>query len=93
MLKVNGKVVIRYERVQFQASVAGKYRQLYNGHYIQWTRGLGTGDPRTRGTRTQGPKLACTVHVASSLGEYPGPRAFCAWVCVSNRMEWDIEFF
>jgi len=56
------------------------------GHYIQWTRGLGT----------QGPKLECTVHVctvASSLGEYPGPCVFREWVCVSNRMEWAIEFF
>ena len=55
----------------------------------------GTGDLRTRGPGTQGPKLACTVHVctvASSLGEYPGPRAFRVWVCVSNRMEWAIEF-
>ena len=54
----------------------------------------GTLDPGTLdpGTRTQGPKLACTVHVrtvASSLG----PRAFHAWVCVSNRVEWAIEFF
>ena len=96
MLKVNGKVVIRYERVHFQASAAlasiGSYIMdtIFSGPG-DW--GPGTRGPGTRGTRTQGPKLACTVHVASSLGEYPGPRAFCAWVCVSNRMEWDIEFF
>ena len=51
------------------------------GRYIQWT---------------QGPKLACTVHictVASSLGEYPGPCTFRAWVCVSNHVERAILFF
>ena len=67
MLKVNGKVVIRYERVQFQASVAGKYRQLYNGHYIQWTRGLGTGDPRTRDPGNQDPGTQIGMHCACSL--------------------------
>ena len=53
----------------------------------------GPGDLRNG---TQGPKLACTVHVrtvASSLGVYPCPHAFRAWVCVSNRMEWAIKFF
>ena len=54
------------------------------GHYIQWTWG-----PGTQGSGTQGPKVACTVHVrtvASSLSEYPGPRMFCVWVCVSKRL-------
>ena len=58
----------------------------------------GTRDPRTRdpGTQDPGTKLACTVHVhtvASSLGDYPGPPTFRAWVCVSNRVEWAIKFF
>ena len=37
----------------------------------------------------QGPKLACMY---GNL-EPPGPRAFRAWVSVSNRMEWAIELF
>jgi len=51
--------------------------------------------PGTWGPGTQGPKLACTVRVrtvASNLSEYPGPRAFRAWVSISNRMELAIEF-
>ena len=59
------------------------------GHYIQWTWELGT-----RGPMTQGPKLACTVHVCTvALSLYPGPCVFRAWVCVSNHMEWTIESF
>jgi len=31
--------------------------QRLQGHYLQWTRGLGT-----RGSGTQGPKLACSMY-------------------------------
>ena len=48
---------------------------------------LRTWGPGTRGPEDLGPGTQIGMHciVASSLGEYPGPHAFHAWVCVSNH--------
>ena len=51
----------------------------------------GHGDQGPEDPGNQGPKLACTVHVrtvALSLSQ----RTFHACICVSNVMEWAIEF-
>jgi len=74
--QAGGLLWIVKEVCQNEFNVTDRRDTIFSGPGT-WGPGMGPRDP-----------LACTVcihTVASSLGEYPGPRRFRVWVCVSNR--------